>query len=96
MTDTHVPLDTLSTIRGHLDGARSVVEESAASAPGAVDGGDMTPILARMLARLTANAATLSEGLAAVSTQVGATSADFWSVDSDISSSFGGGRPHVD
>ncbi len=96
MSEVRVPPDTLDAIRGLLDTAATGVEETAGSAPTAVDGGDMTPLLTAMLSKLVDNAATMSEGLTATSSQVGATEADFWTSDSSVGSTFAGGAHRVD
>lgn len=96
MSEVRVPPATLAAIRGVLDSARTTLEETAHSAPGSVDGGDMTPVLTAILAKLTDGAATMSEGLAAISGQVSESEADFWVTDSAVGSTFGGGRPVVD
>jgi hypothetical protein len=94
--EVHVPPGTLAAIRGFLDTAATDVEGTAGSAPTAVDGGDMTPLLTAMLATLVDNAATMSEGLTLTSAQVGDTDADFWTSDSDVASTFAGGGARVD
>ncbi|MFC7358810.1 hypothetical protein [Nocardioides astragali] len=96
MSEVRVPPATLAAIRDVLDGARTTLEDSAGSSPGAVDGGDMTPLLTAMLAKITDGAATMSEGMAAISSQVSDSEADFWTTDSSVGSTFGGGHPVVD
>lgn len=96
MSEVRVPPATLAAIRIVLGDARTTLEESAGTAPASVDGGDMAPVLAAMLGKLTECAATMSESLAAISTEVSESEADFWATDAAVSSAFGGGRPRVD
>ncbi len=96
MTEVRVPPGTLTTIRGYLDTAAARIEETAASAPRAIDAGDMTPLLTAMLSTLVGSAATMSEGLSVTSSQVGETEADFWTSDSAVEATFVGGARRVD
>lgn len=91
MSDLQVPVGTLDAIRGMLGTARTTVEDTATSAPGAVDAGDMTPLLTAMLSKLTDSTASLSEGLSLVSSQVDDTEADFWTTDASVDTTFTGG-----
>lgn len=96
MSELRISPATLATIRGFLDGAATGLESTAGSAPAGLDGGDMTPLLTAMLSALVDSAATMSEGLTAVSGQVDETAADFWTSDAAVSSTFMGGGPRVD
>ena len=96
MSEVRVTPDTLAAIRQLVDTAAARVEETAGSAPTALDGGDMTPLLTAMLSKLVDNAATMSEGLTVTSSQVGATQADFWASDSSVRSTFANGAHRVD
>ena len=96
MSNMQVPAATLDAIRAVLGSARATVEDTATSAPAAVDGGDMTPLLTAMLSKLTDSAASLSEGLAAISDQVDDTEADFWATDAAIDTAFTLGGHVVD
>lgn len=96
MSDLQVPAATLDAIRTQLGTARATVEDTASSAPGSLDGGDATPLLSAMLSKLTDSAASLSEGLALVSSQVDDTEADFWTTDSAVDATFTGGGHRAD
>ena len=96
MSELRISPATFATIRGFLDGAATGLESTAGSAPAGLDGGDMTPLLTAMLSALADSAATMSEGLTAVSGQVDETEADFWTSDAAVSSTFTGGGPRVD
>lgn len=96
MTDVRVSAATLGRVRGVLDPASAGLERTAGSAPTAVDGGDMAPVLTAMLSKIVGSAATMSEGLTSTSAQVSDTEADFWATDAAVATGFGGGRPRVD
>lgn len=73
--------DLVSTIRGHIDGGATAIEDSAGSAPSGVDGGEMSAKLASMLNRACSAAADLSEGASVISANVETAGADFWRAD---------------
>lgn len=82
MTDQlRIPADTLAAVRSRLDVGRAALEDTATSAPGAIDAGDMTAMLTSMMSRTLDDAASLSEGLGGISRQVATAGTDFWQVD---------------
>lgn len=96
MSDLQIPTATLDAVRALLGTARATVEDTASSAPGALDAGDMTPLLTAMLSKLTDSTASLSEGLSLVSSQVDDTEADFWTTDAAVDATFTGGGHRAD
>lgn len=96
MSETRLSPGTKDAICGFLDSARGELEGTAGGAPGGVDGGDMTPVLTAMISKLVSSAAAMSEGLAAVSGNVGDTAADFWATDTAVHSTFAGGAARGD
>ncbi len=96
MSEIHVPPATLDVIRTALSTAAAEIESTASSSPASIDGGEMTPLLTAMLATMVSNAATVSEGLTAVGSQVDAAEADFWTADAAVTSTFTGGGLRVD
>lgn len=91
MSDLSVPPATLSAIRGLLGAAAEGLEGTAGSAPRALDGGDMTPLLTAMLGRLVESAATMSEGLTAINARVDEAETGFWTTDAAVADTFRGG-----
>ena len=96
MSETRLSPATKDAICGFLDSARGDLESTAGGAPGGVDGGDMTPLLTAMMSKLVSSAASMSEGLAAVSGNVGDTAADFRATDAAVQSTFAGGAARGD
>lgn len=93
--ELRVPAATLAEIRAQLGRGRGALEECGASAPRGVDAGDVTALLTGMLSRVLESAAAVSEGLAAVSGQVGEAGTTFWETDAGVATSYGDGRLRV-
>ena len=95
--DLRVPSATLSEIQGELGKGGSALEDTGSSAPSGIDAGDMTAMLTGMMSKVIEQAATLSEGLAAISGQVAEAGSHFWEVDAEIGATYGGaGGPRAD
>jgi hypothetical protein len=95
--ELRVPASTLAEIRAELGRGRSALEEAGSSAPRSVDAGDMTAMLTGMLSKALEGAATMSEGIAGVSSQVGEAGTTFWETDAGVASAYAGrGLPDGD
>lgn len=81
---------TAEVVAGELDAARSVLEESAGSAPAAVDAGDATAMVTALIGRLAEGAAGLSEGLAVAGANVRAATGSLLDADLAAGQSFAG------
>lgn len=79
---------TAETITGDLERAREGIEECSGGAPRAVDAGELTPLVADMLARITAAAAELSVGLLGASDNVRSAVAGLQNADSSTQEAF--------
>ncbi len=79
---------TAEAITDDLERARAAIEDCGSRAPRAVDAGDLTPVVAEMLARITAAAAELSAGLLGASDNVRAAVAGLQSADSATQEAF--------
>lgn len=88
--ELRVPASTLAEIQGELARGRAALERAGSSAPAGLDAGDMSAMLGAMMAKVVDNAAALSEGLAAVGSQVGEAGTTFWEVDAVVATSYGG------
>lgn len=87
-----IPPATLELVRSTWETARESLEETASSAPSAVDAGELTAMLTSMLSRVVASSATVSDSLSAASAQVGETGAAFWELDADVAAGYSGPR----
>jgi hypothetical protein len=85
-----IPPGVLDTVRSGLDKAASGLEDTAGGAPSGVDAGDMQGIVTSMISRVVDNAATVSEVMTAVSSQVGNAEAAFWQTDEAVASVYRG------
>lgn len=85
-----VPTATLAEIQTELGRGESALEDTAASAPTAIDAGDLTAMLTSMMSKVIDRAASVSEGLAGISSQVAEAGAHFWEVDADVATTYGG------
>ena len=65
MTSMHVDLVALATMAADLDAGARKLESAADSAPGAVDAGPMTAVIAAMLSQVTSSAANVSTSMSA-------------------------------
>lgn len=89
-----IPPGTLEIVRSNLSTARERLEETASSAPSAIDGGELTSMLTSMLSRVVGSSATVSDSLLAVSAQVAEVDAAFWELDADVARTYSGtGHP---
>lgn len=71
------------------------LEDTAVSAPTALDGGVVSTLLSAMLATVVDNAATVSAALSVIDANVADAGATFWEVDADQAVGFGAGRPSL-
>ncbi|QZY28790.1 hypothetical protein [Nocardioides coralli] len=90
--ELRVPPAALDQIRAELGRGRSALEECGPSTPRGIDAGEMTAMLTGMLSRVLDSAAAMSEGLAAVSSQVGEAGTTFWETDASVATTYAGGR----
>lgn len=88
-----VPAATLSEITSELGKGQSALEDTASSAPAGVDAGDLTAMLTGMLSKVLERAASVSEGLAGVSSQVAEAGTHFWETDAEVATTYGGRVP---
>lgn len=91
-----IPPGTLGSVRAELGRGETAIEDSASSAPTAIDAGDMSAMLTGMMAKVLDRAADVSEGITAVSGQVGEAGTHFWEVDTEIASGYREAGPHAD
>ena len=82
---------TAEEIASGLDSARTRIEETAGSAPSAVDAGEATAIITAMISRVSESAAGLSEGLAAASGKVRSSTTSLLNADLAAQQSFRSG-----
>ena len=94
--ELRVPESTLAEIRHELGKGRNALEDAGSSAPRSIDAGEMSAMLTAMMAKVLENAATMSEGLAGVSSQVGEAGASFWETDAAVATSYAGKELPVD
>lgn len=79
---------TAEAITDDLERARRAIEDCGSRAPRTVDAGDLTPMIAEMLARITAAAAELSVGLLGASDNVRSAVAGLQGADSATQEAF--------
>lgn len=79
---------TLEDLQRRLGRASARLEKCAGSAPGPVDAGVMTEVVAWLVARVTDSAAGLSEGLGAAGVQVVDHTTDLWEVEDAVDDLF--------
>lgn len=91
--DIDISAATLGSIRSSLGRGRTEVEETAGSAPGGIDAGDVSTVLNAMVNKAVDQAAALSEVLSVVGEQVEEAGADFWAQDDRAGQAIGGGTP---
>ena len=77
MSGTEVDFGTLERITRTLTTASGGLEDCGGAAPTGVDGGDLSSLITSMIAKVTASAGGLSEGLSAAGGQVAASSASY-------------------
>lgn len=65
MSAMHVDLGALATMASDLDAGARRLEHAADSAPGAVDAGPMTAVIAAMLSQVTSSAGNVSTSMSA-------------------------------
>ena len=82
----------LDSVREELGRGETAIEESASSAPEGIDAGDLTAMLTGMMAKVLDRAADVSEGIAAVSAQVGEAGTHFWEIDTETAATYRGGQ----
>ncbi|MCB0895748.1 MAG: hypothetical protein H6529_16380 [Nocardioides sp.] len=80
---------TAETIATNLDHARSVLDDTAGSAPAGVDAGEASALVTALIARVSESAAGLSEGLAAASGKVRDSATSLLDADLAARDSFG-------
>jgi hypothetical protein len=85
-----IPPGLLDTVRSDLDKAASGLEDTAGGAPTGIDAGDMQGIVTAMMSRVVDNAATISEVMTAISSQVGNAGVAFWQTDDAVASTYRG------
>ena len=88
--ELRVPDTTLAEIRHELGKGRDALEGAGSSAPRTVDAGNMAAMLTGMMAKVLDNTATMSEGLAGVSSLVGEAGTSFWETDAAVATSYSG------
>ena len=99
MTDElQVSPEVTAAIRADLGKGREGLEDTAAAAPGSIDAGEMSAMLASMLGRVTDQAAQVSAACGAIGDQVGVAGAAFWELDAEVAGVFSGpgGPPRAD
>lgn len=84
---------TAESIATSLDTARSSLDETAGSAPSAIDAGEATALVTALVARVGESAAGLSEGLGAASSKVRTAAGSFLDVDLGVKQGFQVGGP---
>jgi hypothetical protein len=89
MTGTDVDLRTLERIARTLSTAAGGLEDCGGSAPGNVDGGDLSSLISSMISKVTESAGGLSEGLTAAGGQVAASSSSYAGADDRSAQGFG-------
>lgn len=89
MSGTDVDFATLERIARTLTTAAAGLEDCGGSAPGGVDGGDLSSLISSMISKVTESAGGLSEGLTAAGGQVSASAASYAASDDSAAHGFG-------
>lgn len=92
MSGTDVDLATLERIQRTLTMAAGGLEDCGGSAPGGVDGGELSSVITSMLAKVTESAGGLSEGLSAAAAGVGAAATSYAGSDDRAAQGLGSTR----
>lgn len=87
--ELRVPHATLAGIRDRLHDGRAALEETGGSAPRSVDAGELTGVVAGLLATVVDHAAALSEVLGGVQAAVAEAGDHFRETDAGVAADYG-------